>query len=170
MKAIERMLRPFRKFRKPGLSALEREKVRQEAVKQVMHPHASLMHAPPYKLGEKQKIFPRLFAELILYAYRKGFQITLAEAHRPPELAELYAKQGRGIAKSLHTQRLAVDINLFKGGRYLRKTEDYRPLGLYWESLSTPGLECCWGGDFKDAKGNPKPDGGHFSISHGGRK
>ena len=121
-------------------------------------------------LGEKQRIFTRLVGILIEWAYRNGYEITLGEAYRTPEQAALNAKKGTGIANSLHTQRLAIDLNLFKNGVYLTDSEDYKQLGVIWKSMSESGFKCCWGGGFRDAKGNPKPDGNHFSIEHGGIK
>jgi len=121
-------------------------------------------------LGEKQKLFPLLVNKLIAYAYSQGYSLTYGETWRSPETAALYAKQGKGIAKSLHSLRIAVDFNLFQGETYLTQSEDYEALGKYWEGLSEEGLVCCWGGRFKGSKGNPKPDGNHFSIEHEGRK
>lgn len=114
------------------------------------------------KLQEKQFVFCRLIGSLIHEAWRQGYTLTFGEAWRPPETAALYAKQGKGIKNSLHTQRLAVDFNLFKDGKWLIKSEDFKFLGEFWESLSTPEAKCCWGGRFGD--------GNHFSIQHEGRK
>lgn len=113
-------------------------------------------------LLEKQKVFTRLLAKLIEHAYSLGYQITLGEAWRPQSTADYYAKIGKGIRNSLHTQRLAVDLNLFKGNKYFTHSKDYKQLGEYWESLSTEEYKCCWGGRFRD--------GNHFSIEHGGKK
>lgn len=113
-------------------------------------------------LREKQARFVLKVARLIQFAESMGYQLTFGEAYRSPEEAARLAKLGKGIKASLHTQRLAVDLNLFKGGVYLSKTSDYLELGTFWESLSEPDLECAWGGRFKD--------GNHFSVSHGGRK
>jgi hypothetical protein len=113
-------------------------------------------------LLEKQFKFTRLVAELIAFAYTNGYNVSLGEAWRPPETASLYASQGKGIKDSLHCARLAIDLNLFKGKAYLTKTEDYRKLGIFWESLSCEDYKCCWGGRFKD--------GTHFSIEHNGVK
>ena len=108
-------------------------------------------------LGEKQRKFTRMIADLIVFAYGNGFELTFAEAYRTPEQAALNAKAGKGISTSLHLDRLAVDFNLFKDGAYLSQTEDHRPLGEYWESIGG-----AWGGRFKD--------GNHYSLEHGGRK
>jgi hypothetical protein len=113
-------------------------------------------------LISKQKLFSRLIAKLIIRAYELGHEVTLGEAWRPPETAKLYALDGRGVENSLHPLRLAMDINLFKDGVFLRNNADYEQLGLYWESLSTSEYTCTWGGRFGD--------GNHFSIEHGGAK
>jgi hypothetical protein len=110
-------------------------------------------------LGEKQRRFTELVGRLILWAYDEGYELTFGEAFRTPEQAALNAKSGKGISNSLHTQRLAVDLNLFINGEYRTKTEDYEPLGEYWESLDP---EAAWGGRFS------KPDGNHFSLQHQG--
>lgn len=108
-------------------------------------------------LVAKQAKFALMVADLIQYANAQGYQVTFGEAYRPPETARIYAEDGRGIPNSLHTRRLAIDLNLFLGGRYLTQTEDYRPLGEYWESLGGS-----WGGRFS------RPDGNHFSLEHQG--
>jgi hypothetical protein len=117
---------------------------------------------PPYKLSKLQRIFTYLFSRLIEHAYRSGYELTLGEAYRTKEQADIYALKGKGIKNSLHRSRLAIDLNLWIYGKYQTKGESYRALGEYWESLSTKGVECCWGGRFSD--------GNHFSISFGGRK
>lgn len=108
-------------------------------------------------LGEKQRKFTRMVADLIVFTYAAGYELTFAEAYRTPEQAALNAKSGKGISTSLHLDRLAVDFNLFKDGKYLAQTEDHRPLGEFWESIGGT-----WGGRFND--------GNHYSLTHGGRK
>lgn len=112
-------------------------------------------------LGQQQRAFTRLVGLLIAYAYANGYELTFGDAYRDPRLAQLNAEQGKGIANSLHSQRLAVDFNLFKNGVWLQKTEDFALLGAYWKTLDPL---CCWGGDFK------KQDGNHFSMTYGGIK
>lgn len=115
-------------------------------------------------LSQQQQEFTRLLGQLIAYAYSHGYALTLGEAWRPPETAALYASQGKGIKNSLHIQRLAVDINLFKlvnGQMALCATsEEHRPLGIYWKSLNP---NCRWGGDFIS-----HPDGNHYSYTPDG--
>lgn len=85
-------------------------------------------------------------------------RLTFGEAYRTPEQARINAGKGTGISNSLHTQRLAVDFNLFINGEYKTRTEDYRALGEFWESIGGS-----WGGRFKS-----NPDGNHFSLEHNG--
>lgn len=117
-------------------------------------------------LLHKQYIFSGLVARLILYAYQQGYKVTLGEAWRSPETCELYEKEGKGIRNSLHNDRLAIDLNLFKNDDYLIDSAQYIVLGEFWEGLSDVpmGIKCIWGGSFA------KPDGNHFSIEHRGVK
>ena len=108
-------------------------------------------------LGDKQRLFTKMVGDLIRWAYDHGYELTFGEAYRTPEQAALNAAKGTGIAKSLHTERLAIDLNLFKDGKFLTSTEDHRPLGEWWESKGG-----AWGGRFKD--------GNHYSLEHEGRK
>lgn len=108
-------------------------------------------------LRQKQSYFAVLVARLIDRAGELGFMVTLGEAWRSPEEAARLAKSGKGIAASLHTQRLAVDLNLFdKDGAYLRSTAAHEPLGRWWERQHP---QCRWGGRF------PRPDGNHYEFN-----
>jgi hypothetical protein len=111
-------------------------------------------------LREKQSLFAHLVARLILGAIDLGYEVTLGEAWRSKETAEAYAKKGKGIKASLHRSRLAIDLNLFRDGKYLTSTEDHRELGEWWEKQHEL---CRWGGRFK------RRDGNHYSMAHGGR-
>jgi hypothetical protein len=102
-------------------------------------------------LSELQQLFARDTLELFKEIYGLGYTFTYGEAMRSAEQAEIYAKEGKGIADSLHCKRLAIDINLFRDGIYLDKTEDYVEIGKYWESLCPSNR---WGGKFKRADGN----------------
>lgn len=103
-------------------------------------------------LGGVQARFSFLVASLIMKAYAMGYEVTLGDAFRSP--AEAFRQ---GFSASLHTKRLAIDLNLFQAGRYLTRTEDYRALGIWWEAQAA---DCAWGGRFGD--------GNHFSITYGG--
>lgn len=110
-------------------------------------------------LSAKQRLFTRYVGMLIAYAYKQGYELTFGDAYRSPEQAAANAKDGSGIANSLHCKRLAVDLNLFVKGEYITNSDAYKPLGEYWKQLDPLNR---WGGDFK------KPDGNHFSIEHEG--
>lgn len=92
-------------------------------------------------LRKDQSKFAHMVALLILYAYEKGYELTFSDA---------YAHDGHREG-SFHYKRLAIDLNLFKGGKYLTRTEDHEPLGLFWESIGGS-----WGGRWED--------GNHYSY------
>jgi len=106
---------------------------------------------------ELQQEFSVKISDFILRVNLLGYKVTLGETYRTPEQAAINAKKGKGIANSLHCDRLAMDINLFKDGKFLTKTSDYKEIGELWESMGGS-----WGGRFND--------GNHFSISFMGKK
>ena len=97
-------------------------------------------------LRQRQSKFAKMVPLLILYAYEIGYEITLGDA---------YAHDGH-IVRSFHYNRLAIDLNLFKNGRYLTKTSNHELLGLFWETIGGT-----WGGRWND--------GNHYSLGEGGR-
>lgn len=99
------------------------------------------------RLREKQSKFVRMVALLIQFAYERGYELTFGDA---------WARDGH-MSNSLHYDRLAIDLNLFKDGRYLTTSEDHKELGEFWESIGGS-----WGGRFDD--------GNHYGLEHGGRK
>ena len=94
-------------------------------------------------LQSKQSKFVKMIGLLITYATMQGYEVTFGDAH-----AQSGHKDG-----SFHYKRLAIDLNLFRNGKYLRETEDHKPLGVFWKSIGGT-----WGGDFKN------PDGNHYSL------
>lgn len=137
-------------------------------------------------LREKQSLFARLIGKLIHFADENGYELTFGEAKRSDEQAEINAlgqvRRGElavliqpqfpllakkiinngaanGIRESVHGLSLAVDLNLFRAGKFLANSKDHEPLGVYWESLHP---DCRWGGRWGD--------GNHYSIQHEGRK
>ncbi len=110
-------------------------------------------------LGDKQRLFSMLLAELVLWAYDEGYEITYGDFYRDPRVhGQVGSKQSYSSSASCHKSRLAGDLNLFKDGKYLTSTEDHRPLGEKWESMNEL---CRWGGHFND--------GNHYSFEHNGR-
>lgn len=109
------------------------------------------------ELHKEQARFAQMVARLLLQAVLMGYEVTLGEALRSKEEARRLARLGAGVANSLHCDRLAIDLCLFRGGAYLVASADYQPLGEWWESIGG-----AWGGRFGD--------GNHFSLAYGGRK
>tara|TARA_R110000868_G_scaffold125265_3_gene331044 strand:- start:16537 stop:16842 length:306 start_codon:yes stop_codon:yes gene_type:complete len=99
-------------------------------------------------LGQKQRKFTKMVGMLIQYAYFEGFELSLGDA---------FATDGHRVG-SLHYSRLAIDLNLFKDGKYLTETIDHAFLGEYWKRLDP---ECTWGGDFGGKDGNHYSYGEH---------
>ncbi len=118
-------------------------------------------------LGEKQRVFPLMQAELILYAYELGYRFSEGDGFRAPSVfGEIGESKGYGHRNSCHKYKLAHDWNLYKldkNGKaiYQKDTEAFIELGIYWKGMNPA---CCWGGDFKNSDGN------HFSIEHNGSK
>ena len=109
------------------------------------------------RLGTLQRKFPPLVAELIQFAYEQGYEITFGDAFRSPRVfGHPGVRKGYGKPNSNHKRRIAIDLNLFKNGKYLAKTKDHEELGRYWESLDP---DCIWGGRFDD--------GNHYSLKFG---
>lgn len=98
-------------------------------------------------LRKKQSQFVKMVASLIEFAYENGYELTFGDA---------YATSGHK-ENSNHYIRLAIDFNLFKNGKYCRKTADHLELGKFWESIGGS-----WGGRFED--------GNHYSLEYNGRK
>lgn len=104
------------------------------------------------KLWEQQTAFAHDVGRLIDFIFSQGFSCSLGEAYRTAEQAEIYAKEGKGIKDSLHTKRLAIDLNVFSPeGEYLTISKDYALFGEYWERLDDRNE---WGGTFVRGDGN----------------
>jgi hypothetical protein len=82
-----------------------------------------------------------MVALLIIRAYQLGYEVTFGDA---------WAKTGHRD-NSFHYKRLAIDLNLFKDGKWLKTTKDHKPLGEFWESIGGS-----WGGHWND--------GNHYSL------
>jgi hypothetical protein len=111
-------------------------------------------------LGEKQRQFAKRVGQLIGRAYEMGYEVSLGDAYRDPRVhGEVGEKRSYSHASSAHKVRLAIDLNLFKDGRFLTETDDHRPLGEWWEQQHELAR---WGGRFRD--------GNHYSFEHNGVK
>lgn len=105
------------------------------------------------KQSDHQWEFLKDLAMLIQWASNHGYKLTGAELYRTPHEATRNEMYGTGIKDSLHTQRLAIDLNLFIDDVYQTDSLSHKPLGEYWKSLSPLNR---WGGDFS------RPDGNHY--------
>ena len=101
------------------------------------------------KLSQKRVLFTRLMSKFLAWAIDNGYEIAFDREHCDH------------MENSLHYLGLAKDFVMYRDGKYLQDTEDYRFLGDLWKSFNPL---CCWGGDFRNK------DGCHFSMAHGGRK
>lgn len=113
------------------------------------------------KLGKQQELFMRQLPRLIDKAHELGFEIRGGDLFRDPRAHGPLGKRvaSYGNAFSCHKLKLAIDLLLFKDGKYLTTTEDYRMLGEWWEKQHPLN---CWGGRFDDAN--------HFSMTWQGLK
>ena len=120
------------------------------------------------RLRQKQSLFVVCLTKLLAFGHSKGYEFTLGEAGviNPRKIRWVPdgvkpMEDGEHMEGSLHYKRLAIDLNLFVDGQYIRSGQHpaYVELGTYWESLHEL---CTWGGRFSDAN--------HFSVTHGGRK
>lgn len=107
-------------------------------------------------LQQVQAEFLQHAALLITKAHDLGLAPTAGELYRTPEQQLLYLKAGKTkTANSLHTQRLAIDLNFFKNGKLTYDKAELAPLGAFWESLHPLNS---WGGNGKTLVDTP-----HFS-------
>lgn len=97
------------------------------------------------KLSEQRILFTSLISDLVREITERGFSCYFGDG---------VARDGH-IKNSFHYKGLAQDINLFKNGVYLTKTEDHAQFGEYWKQLHPL---CTWGGDFT------RKDGNHYSF------
>jgi len=99
-------------------------------------------------LRQKQSAFIFKTSLLILYAYELGYELTYGDALRPWDCPY-------GHPNSNHKRKLALDLNLFIDGRYIRDDEGHKELHKYWERLGGAPM----------IKGDPN----HYSIEHRGQ-
>lgn len=76
-------------------------------------------------LGEAQEQFSLMLGKLIIFAYNKGYKIRMGD---------VWARDGHKV-NSNHYIKLAADLNLFKGKKYLTDGTGHDELHDYWDSL-----------------------------------
>jgi len=112
------------------------------------------------KLGEKQELFSKLIAQHVTWLYAQGYKVRWGDNFRDPRVhGKVGEKVGYGSAYSMHKDKCAADLNLFKGGKFLTTTASHKASGEKWESRHEL---CVWGGRWED--------GNHYSLEHEGRK
>ena len=109
-------------------------------------------------LGDAQREFARDIVYLKIHMLAMGYEFTDGDAYRDARAHGAYGKKASySSADSQHKLRLANDINLFKGGKYLTETKDHRLFGTYWKAIHPDNV---WGGDFE------RKDGNHYARKH----
>lgn len=109
-------------------------------------------------LFQKQCLFSRMLPRLLDYIHSQGYDCTMGDAFRDPRVhGEVGVKLGYGHPRSGHKNKLAVDINLFRDGKFLSSTKEHEPIGIWWEQQGGS-----WGGRFQD--------GNHYSLEHNGMR
>lgn len=108
-------------------------------------------------LSQKQRMFTRMIADLIQFAYEQGYELTFGDAYRDARaFGDFGEEKSYSAAKSVHKLRLAVDFNLWIENQLI-KTSDHDAwviLHEYWSQM---------GG--ADAIPN---DANHFSLEQWG--
>ena len=89
----------------------------------------------------------RELPRLIDKAHALGLEVTGGDLFRD-------SRCPYGSKSSRHRSRLAIDLNLFDGTRYLTTAADHRELGEWWEAQG--GI---WGGRFGDDPTTPQIEG-----------
>ncbi len=129
---------------------------------------AAVILATTLGLRARQSLFVKCLGRLIQYATEQGYELTLGEGFiRTPRKvrrgAEVWVCDDlEHMANSLHYCGLAIDLNLFSCGEWIRNGGDpaWRDLGGFWLSLDPL---CRWGGNFEAVDSN------HFSVEWQGR-
>ena len=117
-------------------------------------------------LREKQSLFAKNMATLILWAFDNGMELTVGEWQRTEDQQTLYfeglrlqrmggkIKLFNSVQKSKtmfsdHLKKLAADVFLFINGDYKTDKESYGPLHKYWKTLHPNNYSGSdWGWDF----------------------
>jgi len=100
-------------------------------------------------LNQLQFQFSRNVCQLIQFANTQGYEITIGEVLRTQEQQKIYLKEGKSkTLNSYHLKKLAIDIHLFKNGKYLTANNDYAILAKHWEQLHSNNVAgYYWGWD-----------------------
>lgn len=100
-------------------------------------------------IRSKQSKFAHAVALLILYIEQKGYEVTFGDAYRDPRCKY-------GHKRTLHRKRLAIDLNLFKAGVYIRDDTGHREFHDYWVEIGGAAMV--------------ERDPNHYSFEHRGMR
>ena len=112
--------------------------------------------------ADQYREFMRMLTHLFIFIESFKWPVRLGEAHRPKEMAEIYAREGRGIRNSKHIYSLAIDLWIYdtenpKQIIWINKDDSknnekqkeakriLNTLGNIWEELGGK-----WGGNFRN--------------------
>lgn len=112
-------------------------------------------------LRQKQSSFAFALAQLIVWIFDQGWEVTLAEGYVGMTDAADGDYDGPHKRGGQHYCQLAQDLNLFIDGDLIENGEHpaWAAIGAKWKRLDTLAR---WGGDFPG-------DSNHFSFEHEGR-
>ena len=105
--------------------------------------------------------FVYLVGKLLTWIEQQKLEVTFGDAYRNPKFSREQLGDNNSYFHewSFHCKRCAIDLNLFRNGELVSRSEDYKAIGDFWKSLDKM---CSWGGDFSHA-----PDGDHYSVLEG---
>ncbi len=117
-------------------------------------------------LSEHQQEFALHIGYLLQHIDAAGYACTFGDAYRSPRAFGGMGEKGPyGRYTSAHKQRLAVDLNLFKNGRWITERGPFEQFGAYWKAMHILNR---WGGDFDFDGDGIGDDANHFSRWYGG--
>lgn len=114
-------------------------------------------------LGEKRRLFTKLFCALVNWAVSSdGIEMQFEEGFVKTTDAADGDWDGPHMNGGAHYTGLAHDASLFIHGVYIDKNHPFwQDLGAMWKRMHPL---CRWGGDFA------KRDFNHFSLEHEGKQ
>ncbi len=97
----------------------------------------------------RQFQFSSNVAKLIQFANKSGFQCSLKECLRAPEMEQIYKNRGQSWLVNpnadKHLNSLAIDICFFIGANWVQDYPTLKPIGDYWATLLSGNV---WGGSW----------------------
>jgi hypothetical protein len=97
-------------------------------------------------LLQKQFTFSKNLTTLFNWLIINKYDWSIGGAYRTEYQEKEYKRLGLSHTNnSLHLKKLAIDLNIFKDGKYLTTGELLKPIGDYWCKLNEKNR---WGGDW----------------------